>query len=62
MTEETKREICKSFAYNIPIDTMCEVYRMTKDELIQFADDHKEMIAEAQNYNRTTSKGEIQRE
>lgn len=52
MNDETRRELCKAFAYNVPIDTIADIHGMTKDELIQFADDNKGLIAEVQEHYR----------
>lgn len=51
MTEETINEIIRAFAFGVPIETIAANVELTKKEVIQFADDYKERIAEVMTYN-----------
>lgn len=43
---EEKREICKAFAYGLPVEEIAAVSGLSKEELRSFADENKETIAE----------------
>lgn len=51
MTEETINEIIRAFTLGIPIETIAANVELTKKEVIQFADDYKERIAEVMTHN-----------
>ena len=46
MSNEEKREICKAFAYGVPIEEIAEVSGLSKNELVAFSAENKETIAE----------------
>lgn len=51
MSEEKKRQIIKAFSYSVPIEVIAENTGLTKDEVVQFADDYKEAIVAEMEFN-----------
>lgn len=51
MSEEMKREIIKAFAHKMPVDLIAQNTGLSKDEVVKFADDYKELIADEMTYN-----------
>ena len=52
MNSETIKEIIRAFASGVSIDIIAAHTELTKDELVQFADDYKEAIAQAMEYKK----------
>lgn len=50
MNDETIKETIRAFASGVSIDIIAAHTELTKDELIQFADDYKETIAQTMEY------------
>lgn len=50
MNSETIQETIRAFASGVSIDIIAAHTELTKDELVQFADDYKEAIAQAMEY------------
>ncbi len=51
MSEEKKRQIIKAFSYSVPVEVIAENTGLTKDEVVQFADDYKEAIVAEMEFN-----------
>ena len=52
MNDETIKEIIRAFASGVSIDIIAAHTELTKDELVQFADDYKEAIAQAMEHKK----------
>lgn len=50
MNDETINETIRAFASGVSIQIIAAHTELTKDELVQFADDYKEAIAQAMEY------------
>lgn len=51
MNEEQKRQIIKAFSYAVPVEVIAENTGLTKDEVVQFAEDYKEAIVAEMEFN-----------
>lgn len=51
MSEETRKQIIKAFSYAVPVEVIAENTGLTKDEVVQFADDYKEAIVAEMEFN-----------
>lgn len=52
MSEEIRKQIIKAFSYSVPIDIIVENTGLTKEDVVQFAEDYKEAIAEEMEFNK----------
>lgn len=52
MSEETRKQIIKAFSYSVPIDIIVKNTGLTKEDVVQFAEDYKEAIAEEMKFNK----------
>lgn len=56
MNNEIIKETIRAFASGVSIDIIAAHTEFTKDELVQFADDYKEAIAQTMEYKTTLRK------
>lgn len=51
MSDETRKQIIKAFSYSVPVEVIAENTGLTKDEVVQFAEDYKEAIVAEMEFN-----------
>lgn len=52
MSEEMKKQVIKAFSFGVPVDVIVENTGLTKEDVVQFAEDSKEAIAEEMEFNK----------
>lgn len=52
MSEEMRKQVIKAFSFGIPVDVIVENTGLTKEDVVQFAEDYKEAIAEEMEFNK----------
>lgn len=52
MSEEMRKQVIKAFSFGVPVDVIVENTGLTKEDVVQFAEDDKEAIAEEMEFNK----------